>query len=230
LEELLLYSVPRALDPEAPAEKRASSFPLQRIRHGEQTPLSIAARILGTLAGLLILLLVVGLLLPGTWEARWEEDLPAAPAEVFPFLDEPHRWTLWMPLPPSGVETFGPEAGQGAGLRWKDSHYGEGEFRIVESEANARVEYEVSLEGGTLRIRGALTLQPDGDEARLLWQEWGDFGWNPLLGYTARGMARGQSRVMAASLENLRVLLEGAPAYPEGPGAEAANEEGVSAP
>jgi uncharacterized protein YndB with AHSA1/START domain len=192
--------------------------------------LSIAARILGTLAGLLVLMLAVGLLLPGTWEARWEEDLPATPAEVFPYLDEPHRWVLWMPLPPSGVETFGPEAGQGAGLRWKDSHYGEGDFRIVESEANARVVYEVSLEGGALRIRGALTLQPEGAEARLLWQEWGDFGWNPLLGYTARRMSGSQSRAMAASLENLRELLEKAPGDSGAPGKGAAEVEGVSAP
>ena len=192
--------------------------------------MSIAARILGTLAGLLILLLVVGLLLPGSWEARWEADFPAPPEEVFPFLDEPYRWTLWMPFPPSGVETFGPEAGPGAGIRWKDPHYGEGEFRIVESEANARVVYEVSLEGGALQIRGALTLQREGDEARLVWQEWGDFGWNPLLGYTARGMARSQSRAMASSLENLRELLEEAPADPGAPGAEEAKVEGVSAP
>jgi carbon monoxide dehydrogenase subunit G len=192
--------------------------------------LSIAARILGTLTGLLILFLVVGLLLPGSWEARWEAEMAAPPEDVFPFLDEPHRWTLWMPLPPSGIELFGPAAGPGAGLRWKDSHYGEGEFRIVASQANAEVQYEVALEGGSLQIRGALTLHPEGGGARLKWQEWGDFGWNPLLGYTARGMARGQSRAMAASLENLRELLEEAPAQPGDPGVEAGKVEDVSAP
>ena len=182
---------------------RSIGLPLE-----EDTPLSIGARIFGTLAALLILFLLVGLLLPGSWDARAEANLPAPAGAVFPFLDKPERWALWMPLPSSGVEPFGPEGGPGAGIRWKDPHYGQGEFRILESEPGTRVLYQVVLEEGSLHVRGVITLSPQDGGTLLKWHERGDFGWNPLLGYAARRMARSQGEAMRSSLESLRELLD----------------------
>jgi len=197
---------------------------------GGDTSLSIGARIFGTLAGLFILFLLVGLLLPGSWEAQAEAAFPAPPEAVFPLLERPDQWTLWMPLPPSGVQSFGPPAGPGAGIRWNDPHYGEGEFRILESEETARVLYEVVLEGGSIQIRGALTLSPEDGGTRLQWQERGEFGRNPLLGYTARGMARSQGEAMRTSLENLRDVLVGDLSPTHAPGTGREPREPLSAP
>lgn len=171
--------------------------------------MKLGARIFGVLAGILLLFLLVGLLLPGTWSAGEEALLPAPPSSVFPLLNRLSAWDLWTPFPDTGLEWFGPPEGVGAGLRWDDPGYGKGEARIVRSVEGAEVRYEVEVEGGALRIHGVLTLEAEGVGTRLRWVEEGDFGWNPLMGYAARGMADSQGKAMKASLERLRGVLDG---------------------
>ena len=170
--------------------------------------MKLGAKIFGALSSVLVLYLILGLLLPGTWEAQVETFLSSPPAAVFPFLNRMDQWVLWNQLPDSGVETEGPAEGVGAGLRWDDESYGEGSVRIVVSETNARVEYEVQVEGGALEIRGVLSLSPEGGGVRLLWSERGDFGWNPLMGYAAKGMGASQEEAMRSNLKTLQGLVD----------------------
>jgi len=170
--------------------------------------MKLGAKIFGALALLLILYLVLGLLLPGRWEAEVEADLPAPPSTVFHFLNRMDRLVLWTSMPESGSNFLGPEEGVGAGLHWDDPQYGEGQVRILVSEADTLVEYLVLVEGGSLEIQGVFSLRPEGAGTRLHWQERGDFGWNPLMGYAARGMAASQREAMRSALEALRSRLE----------------------
>lgn len=167
-----------------------------------------AARIFGLLAGLLVLFLLVGILLPGTWEANADIFLRHPPEKVFPFLDTPEAWEEWAAIPAEGTEVYGPHRGVGSGVRWSDPQYGDGQMEISASVRDASVEYAVTVEGGSLLIQGAMVLEPEGDGTRVRWRESGDFGWNPLLGYTARGMKDSQGAALRASLERLGELLE----------------------
>ncbi len=169
--------------------------------------MKLAARMLGALSALLLLVLLVGVLLPGRWRAEVQVLLPEAPSQVFPYLIRTDLWSLWTPMPGSGVVPYGPGAGVGAGLRWDDPGYGEGTFEILDTQGDARVEYRVEVEKGALRIRGIMTLSPAPQGTLLNWVEEGDFGWNPLLGYAARGMSSSQRLAMEASLDALRALL-----------------------
>jgi hypothetical protein len=178
----------------------------------------LGAKIFGVLSGVLILYLLLGLLLPGTWEAEADIVLPAPPSAVFPYLNRMDRWVLWNPGPESGSEFVGPAEGVGAGLQWDDRHYGEGRLLILVSTApppgaggdmsaaDARVEYEVQVEGGSLTIHGVISLSPEGNGTRLQWTERGDFGWNPLMGYAARGISTSQGEAMRWKLETLSRL------------------------
>jgi hypothetical protein len=168
----------------------------------------LGAKIFGALAGILILYLLLGILLPGAWEARTEARLPASPETVFPYLNRPELWIRWNSVPETGLEMVGGATGEGAGFQWDDPQYGSGRFVIRQSRPSSFVQYEVLIEGGALRVAGTLELAPDGDQSILRWTEEGDFGWNPILGYAARGMADSQAQAMNASLETLRRLLE----------------------
>ena len=170
--------------------------------------MKLGARVFGAVALLLLLFLLAGLLLPGRWEARTEALLPCPPDDVFPYLAEMEAWTLWNTMPDSGLTTVGPASGEGAGLRWDDPRYGSGEMRVVRSRPPRELRYEVSMEGGDLQVRGILHLEERDGRTRLVWTEVGDFGWNPLLGYAARGMARSQARAMEESLASLARLLQ----------------------
>jgi hypothetical protein len=170
--------------------------------------MSLGAKIFGALSGVLILFLVLGLLLPGTWEAEAEAVLPAPPHLLFPFVNRMDRWVLWNAMPESGTEPQGPEEGVGAGLRWDDPVYGKGSLEILTSDKDTLVEYRVLVEGGSLRVDGAFAMRPEGGGTRVHWVERGDFGWNPLMGYAARGLAESQGEALRSSLLRLRSLVE----------------------
>lgn len=164
--------------------------------------------IFGSLAGVLLLYLLVGLILPGHWVARQSAVVSAPPAAVYTLVADLRAWASWTPFPDSELESFGPPAGAGAGIRWDDRRYGKGEARIIAVLENRRVEYRVQIEGGSLTIHGTVSLEPEGNVTRIHWEEEGDFGWNPLLGYTARGMAASQGEAMRASLQRLVEAVE----------------------
>ena len=168
----------------------------------------LGAKIFGTVALVLILFLLLGVFLPGTWEAKANGFFSASPARVFPFLNRPDRWVEWNSMPESGLGFFGPPEGADAGLEWDDPRYGKGRFRILRSLPEEGIDYEVLIEGGALTISGTIKIRPEAGGTRLEWREAGDFGWNPLLGYSARRMGSTQGTAMMASLEKLRALME----------------------
>lgn len=170
------------------------------------SPFSVGVRILGSLAGLLVLVLAVGFALPGTWSAERSAVLAAPREALYPLMDAPSSWRQWTAWPASAVVADGPERGVGAGLRWDDPELGDGRFVIVEAVPQERVRYRVDVEGGAMHWQGVLTLVEDGGGTRVTWREEGDFGWNPLMGYWARFMQQIQGRELEKALARLDSL------------------------
>ena len=191
------------------------------------TPFSPGVLILGGGAVLLSLFLLVGFLLPQSWEAEATADLPVSATALFPLLDSPEGWRGWTPWPESGVERSGPARGAGASLSWDDPDLGDGSFTIVSATEPTSVAYAVRVEGGSMSTDGSLTLQPIGPMGtgvRVTWREQGDLGWSPLMGYWALSMRRVQSAELSKGLDRLRALAldsvgpaDGAPPAPISP-------------
>ena len=174
------------------------------------SPFSLGTKILGGGAGVLIGLLVLGLLLPATWEAEASAVVDVNPETAFEYLDSPARWRAWTVWPDSGVEMRGPARGAGAGLTWDDRGLGSGAFTIVEARRPTFVTYRVEVASGRMVTEGRLELVREGDGTRIRWRETGDLGRNPLMGYWALSMDRAQSEELAKSLERLGAVLAGA--------------------
>jgi carbon monoxide dehydrogenase subunit G len=178
--------------------------------------------VLGGGAVLLTVFLLIGFLLPTTWEAQAEATVPAPPAALLPFLDSPEGWQAWTPWPDS-TSRSGPERGEGASISWSSRELGSGAFRI-ESSTPLAVSYTVSVEGAggaVMETRGSVTLSPEGAGTRVVWRESGDLGRNPLMGYWALSMDRAQSTEMQKSLGRLTEVVgeaaeEGSPRLPDG--------------
>lgn len=168
----------------------------------------IAGIVLGSIALVLIGVLAVGFLLPSRWSVERSTWIDAPPEAVYAHLESARAWGRWTPSPESDVEHYGPEVGVGSGRRWDDPGYGRGDFRIVRHEPTGRIDYEVDVEGGSIRIEGSLTLEAVDGGTRVQWREDGDFGWNPLLGYLAGRMDDLQGAQLDASLGALRALVE----------------------
>jgi uncharacterized protein YndB with AHSA1/START domain len=171
------------------------------------SPFSFGTLILGGGALLLGAFLLVGFLLPGTWEARRSLRMDAPPEAVFSHLDAPTAWREWTALPDTGLTMEGPPRGAGARMRWNHPEWGSGIFEIVEAVAHTRVAYAVAVQEGTMRTEGELELRADGGGTLVTWTERGDFGWNPLMGYWGLFMGRAQGRELEKSLTALAELL-----------------------
>ena len=50
------------------------------------------AKVFGGIATVLVTLMLIGFVLPGTWSAEASIQIEAAPTEVFPFLNDLSRW------------------------------------------------------------------------------------------------------------------------------------------
>ena len=53
------------------------------------------AKVFGGIGAVLVTFMLIGLVLPGTWAAEASIQIEAAPAEVFPFLNDLSRWDTW---------------------------------------------------------------------------------------------------------------------------------------
>jgi carbon monoxide dehydrogenase subunit G len=201
---------PAAPPSRAPVAEYRFSFPL---------------KVLASASALLIVALVVGLLLPGRWEVERSVLVAAPPEAVFSWLDDPHRWDAWAPMGDVESSFSGPERGSGATRSWDDPEMGDGRFTILATQADREVQYRVEVQGGSLITQGTLRLVPEGTGTRVTWAEVGDFGPNPLLGYTALGMDRMQGNQMDNALRRLADLAESeAPDAPDAPAAPSAED------
>jgi uncharacterized protein YndB with AHSA1/START domain len=170
----------------------------------------LGAWFFGGLAGLLVLFLVVGFLLPGTWSTERSTEIDAPPQAVFRWLDSPRAWTRWTPdWPDSGLVVAGPAHGVGATMSWDDPNVGDGRFQVVEADAPRMVRYRVEVQKGTMRTDGTLLLHERDGRTLLTWREQGNFGRNPLMGYWARAMNRVQGAQLQKDLATLKALVEG---------------------
>ncbi len=163
------------------------------------TPL---AKVFGGIGAVLVTVMLIGLVLPGTWTAEASIQIEASPAEVFPFLNDLSRWDRWTTWGDIDSELSDPSRGVGASRAWDDSNFGSGSVTIIGSASPTFVRYEVEVEGGASVI-GELRIQALGGASQVTWREEGDFGRNPLMGYVARGMAKSQGAQLAESLEKL---------------------------
>jgi hypothetical protein len=164
------------------------------------------AKVFGGIGTILVTLMLIGFVLPGTWSAEATIEIEAAPTEVFPFLNDLSRWDTWTNWGDLDSRLSDPSGGVGASRSWDDPNFGSGSVTITSSGPPTLVRYEVEIEGGA-SVGGELRLEALEGGSRVIWREEGDFGRNPLMGYVARGMAKSQGAQLAEGLEELRYIF-----------------------
>ena len=164
------------------------------------------AKVFGGIGTVLVTLMVIGFVLPGTWSAEASIRIEAAPTEVFPLLNDLSRWDAWTNWGELDSELSDPSRGVGASRSWEDPNLGSGSVTITGSGPPTFVRYEVEVGGGA-SVGGELRIEALEGASRVTWREEGDFGRNPLMGYVARGMAKAQGAQLAEGLEKLRYIF-----------------------
>ncbi len=138
----------------------------------------------------------------------------APPATVFPFLNDLRNWPLWTAWSQQEELHFAygeTVSGVGAEQRWQGCRMN-GTLRIVKSEADERIDYEVEMNDGQYQLVGRIELHPDGACTRLVWKCAWDRAENPYRRYFDLLMRWFIRRDFAQGLVNLKALVERAEA------------------
>ncbi len=175
--------------------------------------MKILQKVLMFLAGIIGLLIIVGLLLPGTVHVERSAQIQAPPARIFPLLNdlrEFNRWSPWARIDPDTEYTFSdPSQGKGAGMSWasENEYVGKGSMRILESLADEKV--VMALDFGPQGVaQASLSIRQSGQGSEVTWAFDNDFG-NDILGryfgLMMDGMVGGSYE---KGLQNLKTLVE----------------------
>jgi carbon monoxide dehydrogenase subunit G len=170
---------------------------------------------LATAVVLGLVLVLGGLLLPGTTKVERDIYIDRAPEKVFATVDSFERfneWSPWSGLDPDTEYSYsGPTAGEGASMTWAgNATVGTGSQQILESRPVSAV--VTAIDFGGSRATGTFSLVGEGQGTRVSWTITSDHGYNPLhRWFGALLLERMIGPDLERGLGRLKSLLETAP-------------------
>ena len=126
------------------------------------------------LAVLAVFLLIVAMQ-PSTFCVSRSATMSAPAVEVFPHVNDLHKWEAWSPwakLDPNAKTNYqGPAAGVGAAFSWAGNHnVGEGRMTITESRPSELVTFQLDFEKPMKGTNTAeFTFKPEGNLTQVTW-------------------------------------------------------------
>jgi hypothetical protein len=124
---------------------------------------------------LILAFVVVVALQPSEFRVERTAAIAAPPAEVFPHVNDFHKWEAWSPwakLDPNAKLAFdGPPEGTGTIMSWAgNDKVGEGKMTMTESAPNdlakIKVDFVKPFEGS---VDSAFGFKPEGDRTQVTW-------------------------------------------------------------
>ena len=139
-------------------------------------------KILFILAGLIVLLVLIGFVLPAKLEISKSVTIQAAAPAVFEEINNLERWEKWQywnTLDPDMKITYDEKKeGAGASYSWTSSKMGDGSLSITESIPDKSIAIEMVFSENP--ASGFYSLEPDGENTKLNFNFLNDAGMNPI--------------------------------------------------
>jgi len=165
------------------------------------------------LAGVVLLVVIVGLFLPATTHIEREVLIQAPPQVVFGYINDYRKFNQWSPWfkrdPEAKYEYSGPASGVGSKMRWESEHreVGSGSQEIVESKPYRLI--KVLLDFGTQgQSESSWELTAIESATRVVWSLNMTHGWDLLGRIFGLMMDAMIGPDYEAGLENLKQLAE----------------------
>lgn len=104
--------------------------------------------------------------------------IKASPQEIFPYINDVklnHEWSPWVDMEPEAKYEFeGPQAGEGAVVRWSGKKSGQGTATIVESRApefvQTRLDFIKPMQSTSTT---EISLEPQSGQTNVTWSMYG---------------------------------------------------------
>ena len=165
--------------------------------------------------GLLVVVIVaIAYILPGSVKVQRETVIDAAPGEVFALVnsfENFNQWSPWYERDPNGdYQIEGPEHGVGARMTWASEKpdVGSGSQEIIESVPDKLVRTKLDF-GDMGNANAFFEIEPKGDAStRLVWGFDTDLGLNPVSRYFGLMFERWIGPDYEHGLAKLKTLAE----------------------
>ncbi len=170
-------------------------------------------RVLLGLFGIFVILTVVSSVLPDQVHIERQVTIKAAPAIIFPFVNNPkntEKWSPWLERDRSAQLTYtGPDEGMGAKLAWRSDNreVGIGNLEITESKPNELVRLALAFEGQG-NATSYYKLKPTSGGTQLIWGFDTKLGWNPVMRYMGLMFEKWVGSDYERGLANLKKVVE----------------------
>jgi hypothetical protein len=176
----------------------------------------IIIRIFGVLVGIWVVLLLVGLVLPGHYRVERSTVVAARPAAIYPLVSDLRawrRWGVWFARDPAMQIEYSPVTTEvGSWSRWTSKSQGDGKMTISVLKPAEDFEYRMEFTDMGMVSRGTMGLSPGpGGSTRVTMAMEGDLGHNPMYRWFGLFMDKLTGPDFEAGLANLKRLSEAQP-------------------
>lgn len=172
-------------------------------------------KILFVIAGLIVLLVLIGFMLPAKLEVSKSVTINASSSAVFEEINDLQRWEKWQywnSLDPNMKITYGEKKeGAGASYSWTGPQLGEGDLSIKESIPNKSIAIEMNFSGNP--ANGFYSLEPDGENTKLNFNFSNDAGMNPIGHWINVFMKREIEKSFDYAGEKIKGIAESKPKF-----------------
>ena len=174
--------------------------------------MKLLVKLLLGLVALVVLLLVIGFFLPGSYRVERSATINAKPEKIFPLINSLKRWPDWSAwnttrYPDMTYNYTGPETGVGAESAWTGKSSGTGKMKLTKSDPAKGIEYDLDFENGQYLSTGALSFEPAGESTKVVWTTQGDLS-GPVGHWMGLCMDRFMGPDFETGLANLKAKAE----------------------
>lgn len=171
-------------------------------------------KLLCGVGALVVLLIIIGLALPGVHRTQVSAEIDAHPATVFALLNDFRRFSLWSPMfeadPSVDVQYSGSSMGVGATMTWNGAIAGSGTQTIVESDPHTHIGIVMS-QGEPGEAESWFDLTPGTGTTIVTWVYKADYGINIVGRFFASMLGGIVARDYQNGLASLKELAESLP-------------------
>ena len=176
--------------------------------------MKLVIKIFGTIVALWVILVLVGLILPGRYRVERSILIGAKPAAIFPLVGDLRawsRWGVWFARDPGMQIEYSPATTEvGAWSEWKSKSQGDGKMTITAVHPNDTFEYSMLFADIGMVSRGTMALvEVPGGGTKVTMAMDGNLGHNPLYRWFGVFMDKLVGPDFEAGLANLKRLGEG---------------------
>lgn len=172
-------------------------------------------KILLVLAGLIVLLLLIGFVLPAKLEVSKSFSIKAPAGAVFEEINDLKRWEAWQywnTLDPEMKIAYSENTiGAGASYSWQGPKLGDGNLAIEESTPDKSV--AIKMDFGGSPATALYTLEPESESTKLTFNFANDQGMNPIGRWINVAMKSEIEKSFDYAGEKIKAIAEAKPKF-----------------